>query len=444
MLTGLPNRALFMDHLHKALARLERSKDMAAMMFIDLDRFKVVNDSLGHAAGDALLIAAADRLRTAVRTQDTVARFGGDEFVVLCENLEEERDVVTVAERIIEAFSHPFRIQDSDISATASVGITVTRDPEVEPSTLVRDADAAMYRAKESGRGRYEVFDSGMRTRAITRLQTESNLWRAIARDELIVHYQPKVDLRDGSLFGVEALVRWEHPDRGMVGPNDFIPIAEETGLIVPIGAWVLEEACRHAQVWRARRPELEHLVLSVNLSAKQLSQPSLPATVAKILERTGTPAQLLCLEITETVLMEDVQVSIAAMQELSALGVTIAVDDFGTGYSSLSYLSRFPVDMLKIDRSFVAELSADADSWPIVTAIIGLAKALGLATVAEGVEEDVQIDALRSLGCDLAQGYRFARPQAGEVLDALITEARPWVEPFQADRADAERPLPA
>jgi diguanylate cyclase (GGDEF)-like protein/PAS domain S-box-containing protein len=428
-LTGLPNRALFMDHLAKALARLERSPNMAAVMFIDLDRFKVVNDSMGHAAGDALLVAAAERLTASVRTPDTVARFGGDEFVVLCENLVEERDVVTVAERIVDAFTEPFTIQGVEVSANVSVGVTVTRDARVRPDALVRDADAAMYRAKDAGRGRFEMFDEGMRARAVSRLQTESDLWRAIARDELLVHYQPKIDLRDGRVTGVEALVRWKHPEHGILPPAAFIPVAEETGLIVPIGAWVLEEACRRAQVWRAARPELADLSLSVNVSARQLMQPNLVDTVAGILEQTGTPPHLLCLEITESVLMRDVDTTIAALEGVKALGVTIAVDDFGTGYSSLSYLSRFPVDVLKVDRTFVNDIGPSAETWPIVAAVIGLSKALGLATVAEGVESADQEIALRNLGCELAQGFRFAHPQAPEVLDELIAAGQPWVE---------------
>jgi diguanylate cyclase (GGDEF)-like protein/PAS domain S-box-containing protein len=428
-LTGLPNRALFMDHLAKALARLERNPNMAAVMFIDLDRFKVVNDSMGHAAGDALLTAAADRLVASVRTPDTVARFGGDEFVVLCENLEAERDVVTVAERIVSAFAEPFTIQGIEVSANASVGVTVTRDARVEPDDLVRDADAAMYRAKEQGRGRFEMFDEAMRKRAVARLQTESDLWRAIARDELLVHYQPKVDLHDGRVTGLEALVRWNHPEHGIIPPSDFIPVAEETGLIVPIGAWVLEEACRKAQEWRRVGPDYANLTLSVNLSARQLAQPTLVDTVADILERTATPPDLLCLEITESVLMRDVESTIASLQGLKSLGVRIAVDDFGTGYSSLSYLSRFPVDILKVDRAFVNEISASAETWPIVAAVIGLSKALGLATVAEGVEREDQETALRMLGCELAQGFRFAHPQAPEAFDELIAGGRPWVE---------------
>jgi EAL domain-containing protein (putative c-di-GMP-specific phosphodiesterase class I) len=340
-----------------------------------------------------------------------------------------QRDVITVAERIVAAFAEPFTIQGVEVSANVSVGVTVTRNAEVEPDDLLRDADAAMYRAKERGRGRFEMFDEAMRTRAVARLQTESDLWRAIARDELLVHYQPKVDLQNGQVTGVEALVRWNHPEHGILPPAHFIPVAEETGLIVPIGAWVLEEACRKAREWRAARPEYADLSLSVNLSARQLVQPTLVDTVAQILERTATPPQLLCLEITESVLMRGVEATIASLEGLKGLGVTIAVDDFGTGYSSLSYLSRFPVDVLKVDRAFVNEISASAETWPIVAAVIGLSKALGLATVAEGVERADQETALRALGCELAQGFRFAYPQAPEALDDLIASGQPWVE---------------
>jgi diguanylate cyclase (GGDEF)-like protein/PAS domain S-box-containing protein len=445
-LTGLPNRTLFVDHVKKALAHLERSPHLLAVLFIDLDRFKVVNDSLGHAAGDELLVAASERLMTSVRGHDTVARFGGDEFVVLCEYLADERDVVTVAERIVSAFSRPFTIEGVEVSANASVGVTVTRDAGVAPDTLIRDADAAMYRAKEQGRGRYEMFDSAMRDRAMNRLQVESDLWRAIARDELVVHYQPKICLTDGRVVGVEALVRWAHPEHGLVPPGDFIPVAEETGLIVPIGAWVLEEACRKAQEWRAARPQLEDLMLSVNLSAKQLNQSNLVDTVADILERTATPPHLLCLEITEGVLMNDVHSTTVTLEGLKSLGVAIAVDDFGTGYSSLSYLSRFPVDILKVDRAFVSDIGRGAEAWPIVAAVISLSKALGLSTVAEGVEREDQELALRELGCELAQGFRFARPRAPEILDELVASDRPWVtmgdepEHAAARRGDATR----
>jgi diguanylate cyclase (GGDEF)-like protein/PAS domain S-box-containing protein len=440
-LTGLPNRALFMDRLAKALARVQRSGDMLAMMFIDLDRFKVVNDSLGHAAGDALLLAAADRLRASVRAPDTVARFGGDEFVVLCEGLHDERDVFIVAERIVTAFSRPFSLDGSEVSASASVGITVTRDGTVDPDTLVRDADAAMYRAKEGGRGRFELFDRGMRSRALRRLQTESDLWRAIARDELTVHYQPQVDLRDGRIIGVEALVRWVHPERGMIGPAEFIPVAEETGLIGPIGTWVLEEACAQLQRWRAAIPAAERIQLSVNLSARQLTHATLLDTVTEVLQRTGLPPALLCLEITESTLMDDVQQSQALMEGLKGLGVDLAVDDFGTGYSSLAYLSRFPVDTLKVDRAFVAELGTSAETWPIVAAITGLGRALGLRTVAEGVEDPTQVAALRGLGCEGAQGYLFQRPAAPEAIEALL---RAGAVPLAPPADDGHAPVPA
>jgi diguanylate cyclase (GGDEF)-like protein/PAS domain S-box-containing protein len=422
-LTGLPNRSLFMDRLGKALARIDRSGAMIALLFIDLDRFKVVNDSLGHAAGDALLLAAAERLRTSVRGHDTVARFGGDEFVVLCEGLDAEQDVFIVAERIITAFSRPFSLDGAEVSASASVGITVTRDPHAEADSLLRDADAAMYRAKDGGRGRFELFDRGMRSRALRRLQTESDLWRAIARDELVVHYQPVVDLGDGRIVGVEALLRWEHPQRGLVPPGEFLPVAEETGLIAPIGAWVLEEACGQVQRWREEVPGADRLQLAVNLSGQQLSSTTLADLVAEVLDRTGLPASLLCLEITESTLMADVEASAAIMGDLKALGVALAVDDFGTGYSSLAYLSRFPVDILKIDRAFVGELHDGTGAWPIISAIAGLAAALGLEAIAEGVEDDAQLTALRSLGCRLAQGYLFARPAAPGVIAGLLAD---------------------
>jgi diguanylate cyclase (GGDEF)-like protein/PAS domain S-box-containing protein len=433
-LTGLPNRGLLQERLQQALARLERRDTLVAVLFLDLDRFKVVNDSLGHAAGDELLIAAARRLQTVMRTQDTVARFGGDEFVLLCEDIATEADVVTIAERITAAFGEPFAIGEALVSASASIGITLTADHRTEAETLVRDADAAMYRAKERGRNGFELFDDEMRARAVERLAIESDLRVALDRGELVVHYQPKVDLRSGAVTGVEALVRWQHPTRGLIPPMDFIPIAEETGQIVAVGAWVLEEACREAARWRREQPGCERLLLSVNVSGRQLAHPGLVDLVADVLQRTRTHGSLLCLEITESVLMRDADGAAATLRELKRLGVMVAVDDFGTGYSSLSYLTRFPVDAVKVDRSFVGDLGDTVDSWSIVAAIIGLSQSLGLTTVAEGVERSDQAAVLRNLGCELAQGFHYARPQpAAEVEAFLSSRDAPRVERARA-----------
>jgi diguanylate cyclase (GGDEF)-like protein len=421
-LTGLPNRALLDEHLRQALTRLERRPDrMVAVFFLDLDRFKVINDSLGHAAGDLLLTEVARRLQEVMRTQDTVARFGGDEFVVLCEDFVDERDVVRISERLVRALTTPITIGETELTVTTSIGVAMTADAQASPDSLVRDADAAMYRAKELGRNRYELFDDALRVRAVERLRVESELRRALTAGELVVHYQPKVNLGDGRLVGVEALVRWEHPERGLVPPMEFIPVAEETGLIGPLGAWVLEEACATAQRWRMDHPELRGMVLAVNLSSRQLTQSDLVPTVERILESSGFPASLLCLEITESVLMNDAEDTTRVLTDLKRLGVRLAVDDFGTGYSSLSYLTRFPIDVLKVDRSFVANLSEQADSWSIVAAVIGLSRSLGLSTVAEGVEDEAQASILRSLGCELAQGYHYARPQPAEDVEALL-----------------------
>ena len=420
-LTGLPNRVLFVDHVRRALARLERRAESVAVLFIDLDRFKVINDSLGHGAGDALLVEAARRLQTVLRAHDAVARFGGDEFVVLCDDLTDSQQAVSIAERIVTVLSRPFALDGTEAYTSASVGIAFTSDPDARAEDLLRDADAAMYRAKTSGRNGYEVFDEDMRTRAVVRLELESQLRRALERDELRVHYQPQVNLADDRIAGVEALVRWQHPDRGLLPPADFLPLAEETGLIADVDAWVLEQACAQAKAWSDAHPTLHRLTMSVNISGRQLAQPGLARTVARVLTRTGLPPSRLCLEMTESVLMDDVGTASAALEALKRLGVQIAVDDFGTGYSSLAHLSRFPVDVLKVDRSFVAGLSDAAESWSMVAAVLSLSRALGLTTIAEGVEHEHQLGALRSLGCEVAQGYRFARPQPAEDIEEVL-----------------------
>ncbi len=424
-LTGLPNRALLLDRLEVSLSRAERFKTAVAVLFLDLDHFKVVNDSLGHAMGDRLLIAAADRFKEALRQGgDTVARFGGDEFVILCEDLTTQGDALRIAERVNELLAEPFHLDEHEVYVAASTGIAYS-EGQTDATDLLRDADAAMYQAKERGRDRYEVFDRKMRAEAVDRLSIESSLRRAIAHRELRIHYQPKIDLVTGTIIGTEALVRWEHPDRGLLLPGEFIRVAEETGLIVPIGRWVLEQAIRQSQRWQAELPGLEPLYICVNLSRRQLGHPDLVDEVAAVLDDTGVDPGLVDLEITESVLMDDVDLAHRALSRLHALGVKLVVDDFGTGYSSLSYLQRFPVDLLKIDRSFVAGLGTNKGDTAIVTAVLSLAHALEMQVIAEGVETAGQLAELRRLGCDMAQGFYLARPQPQHAVATLLAEGR-------------------
>jgi diguanylate cyclase (GGDEF)-like protein/PAS domain S-box-containing protein len=419
-LTLLPNRTLFGDRLAHALLQSRRRGSLTAVLFCDIDHFKLINDSLGHAAGDELLTGVAPRLKEALRPGDTVARFGGDEFSILVEDLDDEREAVEVAERIGALFTRPFVLSGIEHFVTASVGIAIAREPGVRPETLIRDADAAMYRAKERGRGRYEVFDQVMRARAVERLQLENELRRAIGRDELRVHYQPIVSLETAKVVAFEALVRWQHPRRGLIAPADFIPTAEESGAIEALGRWVLERACRQAAGWHAESPDAFPVGMSVNLSARQVSQADLVGLVAEMLTSTGLDPSSLSLEITESALVEESGASVENLTALRKMGVRLVIDDFGTGYSSLSYLRRFPLDAIKIDRSFVEGLGIEQDSAAIVDAIIAMARALSLGVIAEGVETALQIEELKRLGCRQAQGFFFATP-----LPASETQAR-------------------
>jgi diguanylate cyclase (GGDEF)-like protein len=418
-LTGLPNRLLVAERLEQALERSARSGSEVAVLFVDLDHFKVINDSLGHAAGDELLVIAAERLRRTVRSDDVVARFGGDEFVVVCEDEAAAFEASVLAERITSVLREPVLVHGEEVFLSASVGIA-TSDGACSPESLLRDADAAMYRAKEMGRDRCEFFDATMRTEATERLEIQSALHRAIERDELLVYYQPVVDLTSGAVAGLEALVRWDHPQHGLVSPASFIPVAEETGLIVPIGAWVLDQTSAQLAQWR-RHDWGRSLTASVNLSARQLRQPDLiPALMATLLS-SGMEPSALCLELTETTFMEDADSHREALAGVKRLGLALAIDDFGTGYSSLTYLKRFPVSVLKIDQAFVRGLGDDAADTAIVKSVIDLAHALGLVVVAEGVETADQVAHLRRLGCDLAQGYFFARPQPAADIERLL-----------------------
>ena len=421
-LTGLPNRMLFMDRLEQALERSARRGKFAAVLFLDLDRFKLVNDNLGHDHGDQLLVQVAERLRGCLRRVDTIARIGGDEFTVLLEDVGVSADAALVAERIIEAFRGSFRIENQEIFVGASIGIALGgRDQGTTAQGLLRNADIAMYRAKANGRACFEVFKSSMRETVKGRLKMETELRRALDRGELRLHYQPQVDLRSSRIVGLEALVRWEHPERGLVPPGSFIPIAEETGLILPIGRWVLETACRQASLWRADAEIGLDLVMAVNLSPRQFRHPRLVQDVGQVLAESGLDASGLEVEITEGTAMGDADATVKTLEHLKAIGIRLAIDDFGTGYSSLGYLKRFPIDVLKVDRSFVAGLPANRGDAAIVRAVVGLTRALGLKAVAEGVETAEQLAELRELGCDQGQGYFFGRPTATEVADVML-----------------------
>jgi diguanylate cyclase (GGDEF)-like protein len=418
-LTGLPNRALFLDRLGVALDRAKRTKTPIAVLFLDVDNFKEINDTMGHAAGDELLARLSDRLRAMLRPMDTVARFGGDEFTFLFEDLTSEREVVLITERVSRAVVAPLRLGDSDVTVTASIGITVISDASVPPETVIRDADAAMYRAKELGGARYELYDEATRQRATQRLELEADLRGAIDRSELRVHYQPSLSLNGRtSLVGFEALVRWEHPERGLIAPDQFLPLAEETGMMGPIGAFVLEQSLRQLATWRESSPEL---TLSINLTRPQLVDAGLTAMLSAAMQTVHVAPEALTFEVTEQAVAHDPEVAVRALEALKLLGVRLAIDDYGTGSSLLSSLGQLPVDALKIHESFVRGLGGDSREATIVGAVIGLGHALGLTVVAEGVETDAQLAELRALGCDGAQGYLFGAAVPEDQAGALI-----------------------
>ncbi|MGH8691583.1 MAG: sensor domain-containing protein, partial [Burkholderiales bacterium] len=410
-LTGLPNRRLLEDRLTQALALSYRNRKNTAVMFVDLDRFKYINDSLGHAVGDAVLREVAGRLVRQLRVGDTICRIGGDEFVVVLPEAKRSSDVAHVAQKVIEQLSQPVTVEERELVVTCSIGIAVYPDDGRDAESLIRNADAAMYHAKELGRANYQFFTEQMNQAASRRLALESDLRRALGKDELRVHYQPIVDAASGRIAAHEALARWQHPERGLVHPGEFIQLAEETGIILKLGEWVLRESCRWNTFIGARSDDGGGLQIAVNLSARQFNDPQLPRVVARALKETGLPPRLLELEITESTAMQQTDVTLRTLKKLKSLGVTIAIDDFGTGYSSLSYLRRFPVDKVKIDRSFVAEVPADRDQGAIVSAIIALAHALQIRVVAEGVETEAQREFLKGCGCDFIQGYLVGRP---------------------------------
>ncbi|HEX6674415.1 MAG TPA: EAL domain-containing protein [Actinomycetes bacterium] len=418
-ITGLPNRALFVDRLKHALAVADRRRDDVTVLFIDLDRFKAVNDSLGHAAGDELLAAVADRIRRCLRAADTAARLGGDEFAVLLEGTPGEGGV-EVAERIIRAAKEPFRVGGRDVFIAASVGVAPSRPPHAEASTLLGEADVAMYQAKKHHPGRAVIFEPRMHAEALEHLDLQADLQRALGLDEFRLQYQPLVRLDTRTPVATEALLRWTNPRRGSVPPSLFIPVAEETGMIVDLGRWVLREAAGQTAEWRRQVPGL---TLNVNVSAREVADPRYLTTLAEILAGAGLPAAALTLELTETTLMSDPDDGLAHLDRLRGLGVRLAVDDFGTGYSSLSYLRRFPVNQVKIDRGFIAGVAQRADDFAVARAVIDLGRTLRLQTVAEGIEDAAQLDALRQLGCDLGQGYYLSRPLDPEAVPAYLAE---------------------
>jgi diguanylate cyclase (GGDEF)-like protein len=418
-LTGLPNRALFGDRLTVALDRSRRTGAPLAVLFLDVDSFKRINDSMGHASGDRLLTALADRFREMLRPMDTVARFGGDEFTFLFEEIESEHEAVLIAERITRSANQPLMVGDGEISVPVSIGIAMVTDPSVAPEHVIRDADAAMYRAKELGGARFELFDDTSRRRATQRVELEQELRRAIERSELRVHYQPRVSLNgEVVLVGFEALVRWEHPQRGLIEPREFIPMAEDTGLIVPIGDWVVEQALRHIGRWRQSRPGV---TISVNLSARQLEDPGLVSRLTAAVNTSGADPSVLCLEVTENTVENNPEPMALMLRSLRQVGVGLAIDDFGLGHSSLTRLRNLPVTMLKLHESFVSTLGDAPGEGALVAAVVELGHALGWSVVAEGVETDAQLAYLRDVGCDGAQGYLFSHPVPEDGVHELL-----------------------
>jgi diguanylate cyclase (GGDEF)-like protein/PAS domain S-box-containing protein len=429
-LTGLPNRALFMDRLEQSLGRPDRGQTPLAVMFLDLDRFKVINDSLGHAVGDALLIEVGKRVSSCLRPGDTVARLGGDEFAVLLEGVLEEADATSIAERMIDLFRQVLALEGHDVYITTSIGIAVSRGRHTRPADILKEADVALYRAKGAGRSCFLVFDPSMMATGLEGPDLEADLRRAVERDQLILHYQPEVDIATGAIVGMEALVRWEHPRYGLIPPDRFIPLAEETGLIISIGLWVLRRACRQLAEWQAARPADAPLVMGVNLSLRQFQQPDLVEQVASAINEAGVSAEYLRLELTESIAMQDVESALSTLDALKRLGVQLAIDDFGTGYSSLSYLRRLPIDTLKIDQSFLRGQEDSRVTSAILQAIIALSHALGMEVTAEGIETVEQLLWIRALHCDRGQGFYYARPVPEESMRRLLVTGLPHALP--------------
>src|SRR5258707_9651169 len=442
-LTNLPNRALLAENLKFVMERAKQSEDYQfAVLFLDLDRFKNVNDSLGHTIGDQLLIAMARRLESCIREVDMVARLGGDEFAILLDGIPNSAEATNMAKRIQDKLDSPFNLSGHEVFTTTSIGIALSSTGYDYPENMLRDADTAMYRAKAQGKACYEVFDKGMHTHAVYLLQMENDLRRAIDRDELRVYYQPIVALDSGQLAGFEALIRWQHPERGFINPADFIPLAEDTGLIVPLGLWILKRACQQLCQWQWQSAN-RGLFMSVNLSGKQVAQPELVGQIQEILQDTNVDAKYLKLEITESAVMENAEMAAGLLKRLKALGVQLSIDDFGTGYSSLSYLHRFPVNTLKIDRSFVGRIGEAAENIEIVRTVISLAENMGMEVVAEGIETMSQLAQLRKLKCQYGQGYLFSRPVDADTVSAWISKKPDWQESLFHDASDYFIPAP-
>ncbi len=420
-LTNLPNRPLFEDRLRRALVRAQRSPNTIAVLFLDLDGFKLINDSFGHKAGDRLLVLVSERLDSCLRDEDTLARLGGDEFTILLENIQDMEDATSVARRIAKQLELPFSLEDHEIFISASIGIAISTGDRSRPDDFLRDADAAMYAAKKNGKATHQVFNLNMASQARQQLLLEADLRRALERQEFRVYYQPVIHLDTGKIVEVEALVRWQHPLRGLVPPLDFIPLAEETGLIMPLGQWILEQACKQLRVWHLQYPSDPPLVVGVNLSAKQFQQSQLEDKIAAILQEQNLEPGSLKLEITESAILRNTDANLDLLRKLNDLGVQLAIDDFGTGFSALNYLKQFPVDTLKIDRGFVNGLGSNPEDTAIVHAIIAFAKALNLGITAEGIETANQLAILRELNCDRGQGYYFSKPLPSEAIDHLL-----------------------
>ncbi|HEX8397125.1 MAG TPA: EAL domain-containing protein [Pyrinomonadaceae bacterium] len=424
-LTGLPNRALFHEHLRAAIDRAARRLTTFAVLFLDFDRFKVVNDSLGHLEGDKLLVQIARRLESCLRTSDIVARLGGDEFTILLDEFDDTEDAFSIVERIQQSLKEPFELSGREVFTSASIGIALSNAAYTNPEELLRDADIAMYRAKELGRARYQIFNQAMHERASVRLQLETEIRRAVERGEFRMFYQPIIEIQSGKTIGFESLVRWQHPERGIVSPDDFIPIAEETGQIIPLGEWVLRESCRQFREWQNEKIADENLTISVNLSCKQFMQSDLVERITAILQETQLKAECLRLEITESHLIEDSELAVTIIKRLRDIGVKLSIDDFGTGYSSLSYLHRLPIDYLKIDRSFVSRMLTNNENSEIVQTVITLAKNLGIEVIAEGIETIEQAEQLRKLNCRFGQGYFYSKPVNAEKARDIISAAQ-------------------
>lgn len=422
-LTKIANRALFKNRVDHALTKIARSNSSLAVLFLDLDNFKSINDSLGHAAGDKLLVSVAERLQTCLRNADTAARLGGDEFAVLVESMYRSDEAIMIAERILAVFRQPFLLGGKMIHVGTSVGIAISPPERIDSEELLRNADLAMYMAKSEGKGRYAVFEAKMHEALMERIELEDELRNGIEQREFILHYQPILDLTSNTVIGMEALVRWNHPRLGLLAPMNFIPLAEETNLIVPLGEWIIAEACRQVQLWRNQYKGKMNVAVTVNISIRQFVQAELVAIVSRALKNSGLPPSCLILEITESFMMQDTEATIAKLTELKKLGVRLAIDDFGTGYSSLSYLQRFPVDILKIDKSFVDKLGQGSEGNAVARAIIMMGDSLNLKTIAEGIEHPEQIDELQLLGCQSGQGYHFAEPLAVDAMQEFLAD---------------------